>query len=144
STDAENSTLLIGFKSPVVEGNAVVIGIENPKEVMKGLEKPRFSKPIRLNMNGLGIRGITYDSKKEGYWIIAGGSNDRNFNFQLWFWDRKKSTLSFVKNHPHIGYGEGITIINQNSEKSALLIVEDNGIKPNKSAEYIIIDGDSL
>ena len=42
--DSKNETLLIGFKSPVVEGNAIVIGVENPKNVMLGKEKPCFSK----------------------------------------------------------------------------------------------------
>ncbi len=144
SMDHKNETLLVGLKSPVIEGKAIIIGIENAKEVTLGKEKPRFSKPIKLNLNGLGIRGMSYDSTKDGYWIIAGGSNERNFNFQLWFWDRKKSTATFVKNHPYIGYGEGITLINKGSEKSAVLIVEDNGIKPNKAADYIIIDRDSL
>jgi hypothetical protein len=142
--DANNSSLLIGFKAPVIEGNAIVIEIKNPQEVMFAKEKPKFSKPITLNLNGLGIRDITYDAQRDGYWIIAGGSNERNFNFQLWFWDGKNQKVSFVKNHPYIGYGEGITVIRKNTEDSALLIVEDNGLKPNKSADYIIIDRDSL
>jgi hypothetical protein len=142
--DEKDNSLLIGFRAPVVDGYAIVIGIKNPKEVMSGLQKPNFSKPFRLNLNGLGIRDMTYDVKKGGYWIIAGGSSDRNFNFQLWFWDKNKQKVSFVKNHPYIGYGEGITVVHQSSKKSALLIVEDDGIKPNKSADYIIIDRDSL
>jgi len=144
SVDANNSNLLIGFRSPVIDGKAIIIGIQNPQEVMLEKEKPKFSKPVSLNLNGLGIRDITYDSQKNGYWIIAGGSNDRNFNFQLWFWDNKNKKVSFVKNHPYIGYGEGITIIHKDTKDSALLIVEDNGLKPNKSADYIIIDRDSL
>ena len=142
--DANNSSLLIGFRSPVIDGKAVVIAIKNPREVMLGKEKPKFSKPNSLSLNGLGIRDMTYDAQRDGYWIIAGGSNDRNFNFQLWFWDNKTKKVSFVKNHPYIGYGEGITIIHKDTKKSALLIVEDNGLKPNKSADYIIIDRDSL
>jgi len=142
--DANNSSLLIGFRSPVIDGKAVVIAIKNPREVMLGKEKPKFSKPNSLSLNGLGIRDMTYDAQRDGYWIIAGGSNDRNFNFQLWFWDNKTKKVSFVKNHPYIGYGEGITIIHKDTKKSALLIVEDDGLKPNKSADYIIIDRDSL
>ncbi len=142
--DANGSSLLIGFKSPVINGKAIIIEIENPKEVMLAKEKPCFAKPITIDLDGLGIRDITYDANRDGYWIIAGGSNERNFNFQLWFWDRKKSTAAFVKNHPYIGYGEGITLINKSSDKPALLIVEDNGIKPNKAANYITIDRDSL
>lgn len=139
-----SESLLIGFRSPVLNGKAMVIGIENPKEIFLNNEKPRFSKPIMLDLKGLGIRDFTYDVKKEGYWIIAGGSSERDANFELWFWDKKNSKLSVVKNHPDLGYAEGITVINHGSKKPALLIVEDSGKKPNKPAEYLIIEKESL
>lgn len=137
-------SLLIGFRSPVLNGKAMVIAIENPKEIFLSNEKPRFSKPITLDLNGLGIRDFTYDAQKEGYWIIAGGSSERDANFELWFWSKKNSKLSVVKNHPDLGYGEGITLIHKDSQKPALLIVEDSGKKPNKAAEYLIIEKGSL
>lgn len=142
--EKKSGNLLIGFRAPVIEGQAIVIGIENPREIFLNDEQPRFTKPITLNLNGMGIRDLTYDSKKEGYWIIAGGSNDRNGNFQLWFWDKNKAKVFPIKDQPDIGYGEGITVVNQDSEKPVLLIVKDNGKKPNKSAGYLIIEKDSL
>jgi hypothetical protein len=144
SFETVNNTLLIGFRSPVVNGKAILVAIENPKEIFIKNEKPKFSKPINLNLNGMGIRDITYDSTKDGYWIIAGSSNNRDAKFQLWYLDRKSLKVSLVKNHPYIGYGEGITIINKDSNVPSLLIVQDNGLKPNKSANYILIDRNSL
>jgi len=35
-------------------------------------------------------------------------------------------------------------VINKKSKKAALLIVEDNGKRPNKSAQYVVIDRDSI
>ncbi len=139
-----NNTLLIGFRSPVVNGKAILVGIENPKEIFLKGQKPIFSKPIHLNLNGKGVRDITYDSKKEGFWIIAGSSDNRDAGFELWYLDEKSLKVSLVENHPDIGYGEGITIINQDSNVPSLLIVQDNGLKPNKSANYILIDRNSL
>ena len=139
-----NNTLIIGFRSPMVNSKALLIAIENPKELFTKGEKPRFSKPIRVDLNGMGIRDLTYDAQKSGYWVIAGGSNDRGVEFKLWFLDAKTFKASRVKNHPNIGFGEGVTIINQNTNVAALFIVEDNGQKPNKSADYVIIDRKSL
>ena len=139
-----NNTLIIGFRSPVVNGKAILIPIENPKEIFTSGAKPIFSKPISLNLNGLGLRDIVYDSEKDGYWIIAGSSNSRDSKFQLWFLERESLKVSFVENHPNIGYGEGITIVNKDSNAPSLLIVQDNGLKPNKSADYILIDRNSL
>jgi hypothetical protein len=142
--DSSSKTLLIGFRSPVVDNKALLIGINNPKEMFLEHKKPHFSKPITLDLNAMGIRDITYDEKKDAYWIISGDTRNRNGNFELWFWDKKSTKATLVKNHPDIGFGEGVTIINQDSKSPALLIVEDNGKKPNKSAEFIIIDMDSL
>lgn len=140
----DDGKLMIGFRSPIVNGKSMIITLNNPKEFFINHVKPKFSKPIFLDLNGLGIRDITYDAQKKVYWIIAGGSSERTFKFELWMWDKKNNKLSFVKNQPAIGYGEGITLVKQNSKKPVLFIVEDNGKKPNKSANYVIIDRDSL
>jgi hypothetical protein len=142
--DEVSKKLLIGFRAPVVNGEAMLLAIENPREIFTKQERPKFSKPIRLNLDGLGIRDITYDAEKKGFWIIAGSANERVTSFSLWFWDRDTNKVHLMKNHPDIGYGEGITVINKDSNLPGLFIVEDNGQKPNKSAKYIIIDRNSL
>ena len=144
SFNSKTHDLIIGFRAPISDGKALLVSIKNPKEIFLEKKKPIFSEVIKLNLNGLGIRDITFDEQKDGYWIIAGGSNSRNGNFQLWFWDRKNLKVERVKNHPNIGFGEGITVINRDSKNVGLLILEDNGKKPNKSADYIVIDRDSL
>lgn len=144
SFESVNKTLIIGFRSPVVDGKAILVSILNAQEIFLKGEKPKFAKPMTINLHGLGIRDITFDVKKDGFWIIAGSSNNRDAQFQLWYLDRKSLKVSLVNNHPEIGYGEGITIINEESNVPSLLIVQDNGLKPNKSANYILIDRNSL
>ncbi len=142
--DEESKTLMIGFRTPMKDNKAIIIGITNPEEVMANLEKPKFTQATFLNLGGLGIRDFTYDSLKKGFWIIAGSSSDRNDSFKLWFWDKANSKLSIIKNQPDIGFGEGITIVNRDGKNPALFIVEDNGQKPNKSADYILINKATL
>jgi len=144
AVDSQSEGLLIGFRSPLLNSDAMLIPIKNPNQVFLKQERPDFGQPIRLNLGGLGVRDITYDEDKKGYWIIAGGVDNREFKFELWFWDRVNSKVFLVKNQPDIGYGEGITVIKNDTKNPALFIVEDNGQKPNKSAEYIIIDRESL
>ena len=142
--DEIKKDILIGFRAPVVNSTALLLAISNPKDVFLKGARPLFSKPIKLNLNGMGIRDITYDAQKKGFWIIAGSSNERNKAFTLWFWDRANKKLNKIKNHPDIGYAEGITLIKKDSNLPGLFIVEDNGQKPNKSADYMIINRDSL
>jgi len=144
SIESETGAVLLAFRAPLLGSDAFLIEIKNPKEIFLTQEKPQFSQPIRLNLNGLGIRDISYDNQKKGYWIIAGGSKSREVKFELWFWDKLNKKLSYVENQPDMGYAEGVTLINKESKKPALFIVEDNGQKPNKAAEYLIIDRESL
>jgi len=140
----DENILYIAFRAPLQDGKTMLIGIKNIQEQLLENKSPKFTKPILLNLNGLGIRDITYDTQKKGYWIVAGSSTNRNNAFELWFWNKKKNKLLFVKNHPNIGFGEGIVVVNDEVKDAGLLIVEDDGQKPNKSADYIIINRDSL
>ncbi|MDQ7042258.1 MAG: DUF3616 domain-containing protein [Sulfurimonas sp.] len=140
--DAQN--LLIAFRSPLVGTNALLIPLQNPKDIFLNNAKPKFGKPIILDLDGQGIRGITYDKDKDMYWIIAGSSSERMGTFSLWSWNKRKNRLQLVKKQPDIGYGEGITVVNDADGKSLLLIVEDNGKKPNKAANYIIMQKGDL
>jgi len=135
--------LYIGFRSPLSNFKAMLIKIKNPKEVFLKKEQIVFENPIFLDLGGLGIRDLTYDDQKDGFWIIGGDVNERGENFKLFFWDKKTNTVRYIKNQPTIGFAEGITIIKNNKETS-LFIVEDDGKKPNLSADYLLVNRGSL
>ena len=139
----EDGGLLIGFRSPLSHLKAIVIKIKNPNEVFLEHKAIVFENPIFLDLGGLGIRDISYDNDKKGFWIIAGDVNERGDNFKLYFWDKENNKLSYIKNQPDIGFAEGITVV-KNQSKSSLFIVEDNGKKPNHAADYVIINRNSL
>lgn len=144
SYDTSRNRLLIGLRGPLIKQQAIIIEIKNPDEIFLNNKKPEFADAIFLNLNNLGIRDFTYDEEKKGFWIIAGSSNNRNGqSFELWFLNQDRKTLNKIKNIPNIGFAEGISLI-KNNNKVNLLIVEDNGIRPNKAASYITIEKDSL
>jgi hypothetical protein len=68
-TDTPEGTLLIGFRSPVPEGRALVAPLLNPNEVIAG-RPPEFGDPLLLDLGGLGLRGIS--STEQGYYLLAG------------------------------------------------------------------------
>jgi len=82
---------------------------------------------------------MQYDKLKKGLWIVAGDSNKRVSRFQLYFYNIKTHQLLLQKRDIDMGYSEGITIVTNNG-KRFLFTVEDNGKKPNKAANYILID----
>ena len=60
--DPAEEQLLIGFRSPLANGKAIIAAIENVDETFKKDGIPKISDElIRLDLNGEGIRGMTYD-----------------------------------------------------------------------------------
>jgi len=139
----EDGDLLIGLRAPLANFNAILIKITNPRKLFIAGEKVKFSEPIYLSLDGLGIRDITYDKAKNGYWILAGASGAREGGFLLYFWSKKTNQLNRVPNQPDMGYAEGISVV-EYKNKPALFIVEDDGQKPNKAADYVIMKRDDI
>jgi hypothetical protein len=63
--------LLIGFRSPLYHKRAIVIPLTNGEQVVEG-KRAKFGRPIELDLNGLGIRGIEYIRQRKQYVIVAG------------------------------------------------------------------------
>jgi hypothetical protein len=52
--DTDGRSLLIGFRTPVVDGHALVLPLLNPAQTIAG-EAPQFGRLRRMNLDGLGI-----------------------------------------------------------------------------------------
>jgi uncharacterized protein DUF3616 len=88
--DPIHGHLLLGLRSPVVDGNALLVPLKlrDPRGPFsydnletKGLEA------IRLPLGGLGIRSIEYDEQRRLFDIIAGATESQDkTDFQLWEW----------------------------------------------------------
>jgi len=133
--DKKEKTLLIGMRSPLIEGKAVVVALKNPDDIFDKKKEPKLDKPILLDLEGDGIRGMSWDEKKQGYWIIAGDSGKRKAEFSLWFWDKKNNSLTINEKVTDLGYAEGIT----NIKNLGLFVVKDDGSLETHGANYSII-----
>ena len=65
-----NGGLLIGFRNPQPQKMALVLALNNPKQVVEQHAKPEFGDLIRLDLGGRGIRSI--ELVKGEYLIVAG------------------------------------------------------------------------
>ncbi|MEO8705322.1 MAG: DUF3616 domain-containing protein [Kofleriaceae bacterium] len=59
----------IAFRNPIIDGKALLIGLENPLAVIRG-EPAKFAAPVLLALDGLGIRAMT--NYRGRYAIVAG------------------------------------------------------------------------
>jgi hypothetical protein len=67
-----DGALLIGFRSPLVDGKALLVQLTNPLEVTSGANQPKFADPLLLDLGGLGIRDIIPAGKANQFLILAG------------------------------------------------------------------------
>lgn len=81
--------LLLGLRSPLIEGRALLIPVTNPVAALGlGGSAPQpvaLTAPALLDLGGLGFRSIEWDEAGRAY-LIAAGSADDGGVFQLYTW----------------------------------------------------------
>lgn len=102
--DPKQSRLLVGLRSPIIDGHALVVPLK-----LRDSRGPfsidnlqvEGSKAIRLSLGGIGIRGIEYDGLAKVFRIISGAAEDQQMtDFGLWEWNGKdtlRQTNKFAK-----------------------------------------------
>jgi hypothetical protein len=121
-TAEPDGSLLLGFRSPIPEGRALLIALLNPREMLAG-RRARFAKPLRLDLQGLGVRSLsTWGSD---LLIVAGPSGDGG-PFRLFRYDRRDK-LTVVPELDFTGFGpEGLFTPEARGE---LLVLSDDGTR---------------
>ena len=75
--------LLVGFRNPIPQRQALIVPILNPSEIVGG--KPtRLGSPVLLNLGGRGIRDIV---RWHDRYILLAGAHDGSENSRLFEWD---------------------------------------------------------
>ena len=113
--DPEQKRLLLGLRSPIINGQAMVVpvGLNDPAGAFSA-DNLKFdaAKPMMLALGGSGVRDIQYDNRLKSFLVISGApENVEKGEFILWQWDGRsqpvqKSVLD-QKVKP-----EGITAVN--------------------------------
>ena len=82
---ADGASLLIGFRSPLVDGRAVVIRLLNPAPVVEKGAKAELGDTYLLDLGGRGVRDLAFSGTRGKFWVLAGDAGDRR-NFALFRW----------------------------------------------------------
>jgi hypothetical protein len=83
-TATPDGTLLVGFRNPVPDGQALAIVIENPREIVDAGAPARFGPPIRLALDGRGVRSLSW---WRGDYLVAAGNAGDGGESRLYTWD---------------------------------------------------------
>jgi hypothetical protein len=115
--------LLIGFRTPIPHGKALLIPLLNPNAVLE--RKPAsFGDAILLDLNGLGIRSVDYHQGQ--YWIIA-GHYDNQTPARLYAWMGNNTEPRWLKEINLAGFNPEAMVFPDASSAGQFLILSDDG-----------------
>ena len=128
--DPVNKRLLLGLRSPVVEGNALVVPLKlrDPKAALSfdNLEV-EGRKAIRLSLGGAGIRSIEYDESSKAFFLITGaGPNAEKMDFKTWEWS-ESGALREMETYDRRLKPEGITRVSTGERDFIFIVFDTSG-----------------
>jgi hypothetical protein len=115
--------LLIGFRTPIPKGKALIVPLLNPDVVIEGAAAS-FGDAIPLDLNGLGIRSL--ECHRGTYWIIA-GHYDNKLPARLYSWAGGKTEPQW---HSHVnlaGFNPEAIFFPDTDSAGKLYILSDDG-----------------
>ncbi|MCI0537230.1 MAG: DUF3616 domain-containing protein, partial [Verrucomicrobiales bacterium] len=89
-----DNRLLIAFRNPVPNGQALLVPLTNPEQVVMAGQRAKFGEPILLDLDGLGVRDIAY---ADGRYILIAGSFDGQGQSRLFCWAGGNSKPQLLK-----------------------------------------------
>ena len=136
-------TLLIGFRSPLLDNNAIIACLENPAAMFNSDEAPRISPSlVTLNLEGNGIRGMSYLPGLGGYLIISGPVSAESVDFQLWFWRGQPDDQArrvTVDGLPGFAHAEGICPAMIAGHQWIVVVSDDGSREEDRCAGYLLL-----
>jgi hypothetical protein len=137
----DRDQLWIGFRSPLKDKQAIIVVIENPQEIFEQ-EVPQLAKQeILLDLDGAGIRGLSYAPRLDGYLILAAREDEKR-SFKLWFWSGNRSDVAQkvkIKGLKDLRRAEGITPVKLGDADGILIFSDEGETARGNSGRYILL-----
>lgn len=145
SFDGSRQKLLFGLRSPLAGSDAIIVVLENPQAIFDR-EEPRFSDHlIKLDLDGGGIRALSYDPHLGGFLIISKKPGESP---RLWIWNGDAGAKPERIRIPGIldlRQAEGVTPVKRDGHSEGILIVSDDGkITDSIPGHYLFLRYDQL
>ena len=143
--DREGKRLYIGLRAPVLDGDSLILVLENPMAMFRDDAGPVFaSEPLRLDLDQGGIRAISYVAPLDSYLLVTQRSKKKGTSgrpFRLWSWSGQRGSPARPVQIPGIELRntEGIAPI-RHEQRDYLMLVSDDGDRAEKRpAHYLLV-----
>ena len=131
--DAKSGRILLGLRSPVVDGDALVVPLrlQDPQgPFSQDNLKVEGAKAIRLPLAGSGIRSIEFDERRNAFVVITGApANHEKADFKLWEWngDSSSPTLRETETFDRKLKPEGVTRLSIGKRDFTFIVFDTSG-----------------
>ena len=144
----DQQRLLIGFRSPLLDQQAIIATLENPRAIFELGEPPHISANlIKLDLGGNGIRSLSYFRSLNGYLIVSGPVAREPVQFQLWFWSGVPGespchvTVSGLHGFEH---AEGICPATIVGRERIVIVSDDGSREQGRFARFLLLEAGQL
>lgn len=144
----DTQQLLIGFRSPLIDGRALLACLENPADVFERDAVPRIAPSvIRLDLAGHGFRGLAWLAALGGYLIVSGPVAREQVQFRLWFWSghandpARRVSVPGLEGYEH---AEGISSARLDGQQKIILVSDDGDRAEGRCARYLLLEPGQL
>lgn len=144
----DQQRLLIGLRSPLREGRALIACVENVQAVFELDEAPKIAPElIELDLGGHGIRGLARVPALGAYLVIGGPPSREPGPFALWRWSGEPGAPAqrlTVPRLPGFEKAEGVCPAVIGDQQRILVVSDDGHRKDGRHASYLLLDPASL
>ena len=144
----DRQRLLVGFRSPLVGGAAIIASIDNPSAIFEAGEVPHVSASLQtLALGGQGIRGMSYIASLAGYLIISGPASLADDAFGLWFWSGQPLSSARRVTVPglrHFERAEGVSAAEIDGLAWIVIVSDDGKREKGRAARFVLLEPGQL
>lgn len=144
----DQQRLLIGFRSPLRDGRAIIASVENPQGLFEADEVPRVAADLdELDLGGHGIRGLSYVPSVGEYLVISGPVSREPGQFALWLWNGQPGGAArrvTVLGLQGLERAEGVSPAVIDGVARIVIVSDDGNRKAERSAKYLLLAPDQL
>ncbi len=140
--------LLVGFRSPLMDGAALVARVDNPSGIFEAEEAPRVSADLlKLDLKGHGIRGMAFIASLNGYLVISGPASLVDEAFALWFWNGQPLSPPRRVSVPglkHLERAEGVSSAVIDGVAHVVIVSDDGKREKGRPAHFVLLESVQL
>ena len=144
----DQQRLLIGFRSPLLDGRAILASVDNPAEMFDADAPPRVAALLMtLDLGGEGIRAMAHIPALGGYLISSGPVGRAPLPFKLWFWCGHPDAAARRVAVPGLaGFerAEGISSALIGGRPGIIVVSDDGNRKEGRAAHYLLLEPGQL